>query len=466
MLQSDDEALTRARRRQAMVRAIWRWHFYAGLFCIPFIIILSITGSLYLFKPQIESAIDRPYDDLRFSGPVRSVAEQVSVATAAHPGARLSAIEVRQNSRDATRIILMQDGEKLRLYVHPQTLALLKSVPEEKRFMAQVKTIHGELLSGKAGEIIVELAACWAIVMILTGLYLWWPRQATGLGGILYPRTGMGKRLFWRDLHAVTGIYVSFFALFLLFSGLPWTSVWGDAFKQVRVITHTASLKQDWSSGRTADREAAISETGASEHADHDDGQAPHAGHKDRAMLSNAAAVDSMYATVRTLDLPAPVTLNVPSGKVGHWTAQSNTQNRPLRVTLTLDPQSGKVLSRETFAQKHPIDQVVGYMIAAHEGQLFGWVNQALGVLTAMCLITLSVSSVIMWLRRRPADRLGAPEPAAIAPAGIGLIILIVALGIFLPVLGISLIFIGALEYLVLRHLPGVRNWLGLRPVA
>jgi uncharacterized iron-regulated membrane protein len=40
-------------------RAIWRWHFYAGLFCIPFVTVLAVSGSIYLFKPQIESWIDR-----------------------------------------------------------------------------------------------------------------------------------------------------------------------------------------------------------------------------------------------------------------------------------------------------------------------------------------------------------------------------------------------------------------------
>ncbi len=38
----------------ALYPTIWRWHFYAGLFVLPFILILSITASIYLFKPQIE----------------------------------------------------------------------------------------------------------------------------------------------------------------------------------------------------------------------------------------------------------------------------------------------------------------------------------------------------------------------------------------------------------------------------
>ncbi|MFZ0267652.1 PepSY domain-containing protein, partial [Caulobacter sp.] len=57
-------ALAKARRTIFDYRAIWRWHFYAGLFCAPFIVILAITGSIYLFKPQVEAWLDRPYDHL------------------------------------------------------------------------------------------------------------------------------------------------------------------------------------------------------------------------------------------------------------------------------------------------------------------------------------------------------------------------------------------------------------------
>ncbi|HKT99815.1 MAG TPA: PepSY-associated TM helix domain-containing protein, partial [Paraburkholderia sp.] len=35
-------------------RTLWRWHFYAGLFVMPFLIVLAITGTIYCFQPQIE----------------------------------------------------------------------------------------------------------------------------------------------------------------------------------------------------------------------------------------------------------------------------------------------------------------------------------------------------------------------------------------------------------------------------
>ncbi len=43
---------------------VWRWHFYAGLFCIPFIILLSIIGAIYLFKPQYEAFQNSDYNNL------------------------------------------------------------------------------------------------------------------------------------------------------------------------------------------------------------------------------------------------------------------------------------------------------------------------------------------------------------------------------------------------------------------
>ncbi|GAB4424056.1 MAG: hypothetical protein OHK0015_02390 [Chloroflexi bacterium OHK40] len=37
-----------------LYRLIWRWHFYAGLFVVPFRLILAVTSIIYLFKPQID----------------------------------------------------------------------------------------------------------------------------------------------------------------------------------------------------------------------------------------------------------------------------------------------------------------------------------------------------------------------------------------------------------------------------
>jgi uncharacterized iron-regulated membrane protein len=65
-------------RSDTMYRTVWRRHFYVGLFCIPFILRLAVTGSIYLFEPQLDAFIDRPYDGLAFAEPPASAREQTT----------------------------------------------------------------------------------------------------------------------------------------------------------------------------------------------------------------------------------------------------------------------------------------------------------------------------------------------------------------------------------------------------
>ena len=145
----------------------------------------------------------------------------------------------------------------MRVWVNPYTLQVMHVAVEEDRFMPWIHRLHGRLLMGDKGSYLVELAASWAIVMMVTGLFLWWPRDAKGLAGVLYQRLRIGsstqfsgkvaKRIFWRDLHAVIGFWIAFFVMFLLISGLPWTKSWGGLLKEVRQLGATSQMqiKQD-----------------------------------------------------------------------------------------------------------------------------------------------------------------------------------------------------------------------------
>lgn len=470
---------TRSVADTAFYRTIWRWHFYAGLFVIPFILILSVTGAVYLFKPQIERWEERAFQGLPSVGIV-SPDTQRDAALAAFPGAQFHSYRLPEQVGDAAMIHLaLPAGKAMRdVFVSPQG-KVLGSFDPDSRLIAIDHDIHGQLLLGSRGSWLVELAASWAIVMILTGLYLWWP-EGRGLAGVVWPRLGGGSRVFWRDLHAVTGFWVSGLALVLLLTGLPWAGVWGGAFKAVRSEFGWTKGAQDWTLGGRPVK--------ADEHAEHDHaammgvGAAPegggmamssHAhmmghGHGEMAAMS-PVSLSEIVASVQGEHLAFPVIVSPPGatqlwGKASGtaWTVKSDAQNRPLRVTLTYDAMTGAQLSREDFAGKHVVDRVVGYGIAWHEGQLFGLANQLVGVATATMLITLSVSGFIMWRRRKPADRLGAP-PLPPVPARIkGVALLILVLAALLPLLAASLILLWMVERLVLCRVPLVKKWLGL----
>ena len=456
-----------ANRQWPAYNTIWRWHFYAGLFCIPFILVLSVSGAIYLFKPQVEAALNAPYTHLALTGKPQTAAAQVQAALAAVPGSRLNAYELPESADSAVQVLVGHDRDLTRVYLHPVTLQILKQEHEDARLMQIVHQLHGNLLIGDRGSNIVELAASWAIVMMITGLFLWWPRNTNSLAGIAYPRLGRNGRLFWRDLHAVTGFWISLFTLFLLLSGLPWAKSWGGLLKDVRSFSEAKLVQQDWTTGRSSElaersqRNTSVPDN--SEHANHAGHMHGVGGHFARVDYS---AIDRMVTTVQPLHLVAPVLIAPPSRRSPEWTARSDAQNRPLRVNLVLDANTGAIKSRKNFADRPLLDRIIGYGIAIHEGQLFGWVNQALGLLTALGLVLLSVSSIVLWWRRRDSGVLGAPPAgrarAAHAYALLGIIVL---LGVLLPFLGITLIAVLLLDQWVLRYIPAASHFLGLNQV-
>ena len=438
----------------SLYRTIWRWHFYASLFVMPLVLVLATTGAIYLFKPQIDRWEERAFSNV---STYRSVSPNMQLAAviAANPGAQFQSYRLPERKGDAAVIhIGLADGRSMRdVFVSPQG-KVLGSVDPESRISATVSRIHGSLLIGSVGDWIVELAACWAIVMILTGLYMWWPR-GQGLRGVIWPRLRMGKRIFLRDLHAVTGFWVSGLALVLLTTGLPWASVWGDAFRVARAELGLVQGAQDWKTGT----------------------HAPHAEHDHDAMMKMQAAgiplvgLSDMVTKAKLEKLPHPVFVKPPGApeRFGPptpmaWTIKSEAQNRPLNRQITFDVATGKEMSRTGFADKHIIDRAVNYGIAWHEGQLFGWINQLVGVVTALGLITLVTSGFLMWRRRKPEDILGAPPMPTVQQKMRGVAIIIGIMALLLPLLALSLLALWLFDRFLLPRVPALATWLGVKP--
>jgi len=432
-------------------RTVWRWHFFAGLFCLPFIILLCFTGSIYLFKPQVDRWIDWRYDHLASSATHSTPQYEAMAALNAVPGSHFLAYELPETAFSAARVIVDRKGTAIRVYVDPTSCKVLKQVPEEERFERIIFKLHGQLLLGNIGSIIMEMVASWTIVLIATGLYLRWPRHIKGLRGILYPRITHKGRIRWRDLHAVTGMWISLFLVLFLISGLPWSFVWGHALSRVETQISRMTTVPDWEIGAVSERNLVAGRQVSPPKMDTMPGM--DMGSMTMPDSSLPDGLNDVVMAASQLKLPAPVLVTPPSTGETLWRVRSDTQNRPERISALVEA-SGQIRSVQRFEDKGLMDRIIGYGVAAHEGQLFGRANQLLNFLVASGLLTMSVSALILWLRRRPPGQLGAPLAVPNKQIGAGALAVLVLLAVLLPELGASLLllWLASLLLQVFRH--------------
>ncbi|MEM6650264.1 MAG: PepSY domain-containing protein [Pseudomonadota bacterium] len=423
---------------------VWRWHFIAGLVIIPFAVILSITGGIYLFKPQVEMATERSVNG-RAEGSASarlSMDDVIDIVLTAYPEATFRRLTLPRFEGDLTAEVELRMGQEDRLlWVHLPTGDILHDIPKDQRLMNVVKDIHGNLMAGNNGSYVVELMASWMIVLIITGAYLWWPRKTHWWRMFLPKFAAPSRRDFLKQLHGVSGAWMGGVIFIILLSGLPWTQVWGDGFKAVQKVMGWDGPGQEWVVTLQSSNQPILKDdgldlwtTGGGEEAVPSLTSTPKADHSQGIPLQ--AILDQSQASV----LPAPVEIQPPRGENGVWTIRSMTQNRPHRVTAHYDQWTGEEIMRIEFADHHPVKRLASYGIAFHEGALFGWVNQLVGVLATLAVVALSVTGGLMWWRRKPAHTLGVPPLPEDKKLSFTVIGLIGLLALFLPLVGLSLL--------------------------
>ena len=438
-----------------LYRAVWRWHFYAGLLVIPVIIVLSVTGALYLFRAELDHlfyrsllTVDRPADGATMQPPSRLIA----VAAQAVPGGIVTRY-LSPGSPTASAEVGVKDaaGEAISVYVDPYTGAVLGRLTDRLKLMKVVRKIHGELMIGTVGDRIVELAACWTLILTVTGLYLWWPRKS-GIRGVLLPRM-QGGRIMWKDLHAVCGFYIAGFLIFLVVSGLPWSGYWGKKLTEIANKTGTGYPAQIWD-----DVPLSSVPTGAKISAPWTLEQAPMPLSNQPAAETSPIGIDQVVALAAARQVKPGYEVTLPDGPTGVYTVSLFPNDPADDVTLHIDQYSGKVLADLRFDQFGLIAKPVEYGVALHMGGYFGRANQLILLAVCLALIGSCVTAVVMWWQRRPAGRLGAPPLPRNLKLAKGLVVLIAAFGIALPLAGLSLVAVLLIDWLVVQRVPVLRT--------
>ncbi len=418
--------------------AFWRLHFIAGLLVLPILMLMAATGGAYLFKDEIDSAV---YGDvLRAPAAADIQPSRWLAAAGAATGGVVTRITVPADGRSAEALVRRPEGDPIRLHLDPASAALLGETPPDGA-MAWVKGLHSLTLLGPQANLLPELAAGWAIVLVVTGAILWWPRRSQGLL--------RGSRRLWRRVHGWTGTFAGAVILFLALTGMPWSAVWGQ---QARALTNAAG----WGRPQAPPAAGGWTPGPATAHAAH--GAAPWAlqgeglAHSSAPVpVDRAATLDAVVQTALARGLPRPFSVALSDDPALAWSVTHMAARAQDQRTLYVDP-TGKVVADIGYGDFGPAAQAIEWGVATHQGRQYGALNRWIMLAGCVAIWILALSGLAMWWIRRPKGRLGAPPRPLSRRSSILLAAVVTPLALLFPLVGASLILGLAID-LVLQRL-------------
>ena len=201
-------------------KVIFNFHLYIGLAAGLFLVLSSLTGSMIVFRDEIEGLthpelIETAVDEERV--PVQAV---VNAARHAYPQDKLLFLRMPRTPQE-TYLLKMNSAHDLSVYANPYNGELLGAHRQKDTVMGWIALVHTELLIGELGKNILGVSALLLICMSVTGLFLWWPpngiRKISRGFKISWPAPW--KKLIF-DVHRAFGIYTVLFLIIVAFTGV------------------------------------------------------------------------------------------------------------------------------------------------------------------------------------------------------------------------------------------------------
>lgn len=439
----------------------WRWHFYAGIFVMPFLMILAATGMMMMYIGYFDG---RDGENIVVNVPTNTatltVIEQSEKALEAISGGTV--VEwLKAPAADRVSVFRIKAGDTQNMVaVDPYTGNIVEIWDRRNGWYDFADGIHSELLIGTIGDRILEIAAGFGIMLTITGLYLWWPRKGSALGTFL-PGLRQSGRALWKSLHGTVGIYLSAFLLLFLISGMSWTGVWGGKLVQAWSTFPT----EKWSDVPLSDETHASMNHGAVGEVPWALEQTPMPASGSEAGIAGVQAgvsvdVDSIAGLGNTLGLIGRFHVVYPNGASGVWTLNQDSMNSdssdPMSDrTIHIDQYTGRILADVGFSDYSLGGKVMAISIPFHMGLVGLW-NLVLNTVVCFSVLFLSVTGIVMWWMRRPnksAARLFPPQVPADRPHWRSAMLIMLAVSMAFPLTGLTLIAVLALDLLVFSRI-------------
>ena len=359
-------------------------HRWLGLTSGLVVFIVSITGCIFCFQDEIQDAIHN-YRTVKAHGkPYLKPSELLTVVKNNYPNVSPDYIYYYGEKRPAAVLANTGKDGYLYIYLNPYTGAVTHTETAQTNFFIVVEYIHLYLLLPPAiGKWIVGISVIIFVLIMITGIILWWPKRKTDRKrSFTIKWAGRWRRVNY-DLHNVLGFYSFAIALILAITGLA------IAFEPVsKAIYNVANV------GRNINYKDEVTETKSDS--------------LKKAGLAGQPVIDRAFKYARQQSPKAQMFLihNDPavSGAIG-----VGAYPRSLRYAYAsgykFDKYSGKLLKTYAYDKKSPGLKLNEMNYDIHVGQIGGITTKIIAFLASLICASLPVTGFIIWLGKRKKSR-------------------------------------------------------------
>lgn len=368
-----------------------RLHLWIGLASGIFVFLISISGAVLVFEDELKPLVYAGKYNVDYSttGNVLPLHVMQQIAQERFGKSKpVSAIEIINNKGRSVRFRAYQDNQDTdtwywdekkyyeSVFIHPYTGKIIAWENSEFEFFRVALYLHWSLLlTTSVGQPIVGIVTLLFVCSLLSGLFLWWPRnkkaQRKRLTFNWKAQTGIKRKIY--DLHNILGFYVSLLALLVALIGLTWAfPSFGNAVAWIA------------NGGKAPQENARLTSTVAG---------------------INTAAIDVALKNVARSYLKADAYyFYLPKNPLATINVIITNQDKRYRaITAQYDQYSGALLKANTFDEQSNGEQLREISYDIHLGRIAGFSTKVIAFFLALICGSLPITGVLIWIRRNKA---------------------------------------------------------------
>jgi uncharacterized iron-regulated membrane protein len=371
-------------------KIILKIHLWLGLSSGIIVIILGITGCLYVFEEELRPVVHNYYqvDSVKNKRlPISQLIQIAKEANKSRPQQSLSGLRVINDDKRTVAIWFFEELDKdaiwywnryqnTYVYLDPYTGNVKKLEEYNFEFFVFVRMLHQTLcFNSKIGDPIVGTSTILFIISLITGLILWWPKNkhaAKQRFWFRWKNTTKWKRKNY-DLHNILGYYMMIFALIIALTGLVW------AFE-----CYDKGVQWVFNGGKTIKKESKVIES-------------------DTIHFTQNSPVDKIYNTIQLLQPEAKSyymfmpKANDSLATLGTFTKH---ESRFDDIAMQFDRYTAKVLKTTAYKDKNNGEKFRFINYDLHVGSILGLPGKILAFIASLICASLPITGFLIWLGR------------------------------------------------------------------